>query len=79
MPSKVDEPGFPGLGSEVTALEEPRELFATAQVESAGFGGKFAVVVDADGDTIDGQVGEALRPDFELHVHARIVAEGGVF
>ena len=75
----VDEPGFPGFGSEVTALEEPRELVAAARVERARFSGKFAIVVDADGDTIDGQVGEALRPDFELHVHARIVAEGGVF
>ena len=58
MPSRSVKPGFPGFGGEVTALEEPREFFAAAQVESIGFGGEFAVVVDADGDTIDGQLGE---------------------
>ena len=62
-----DQPGFAGLAGEVTALDEPRELFAAAQVEGLGFGGEFAVIVDADGDTIDGQLGERLRPDFELH------------
>ena len=63
-----EEPGFAGLGGEVAALDEPRELFPAAQVEGFGFGGEFAVVMDADGDTIDGQLGERLRPDFELHV-----------
>ena len=62
-----DQPGFAGLAGEVAALHEPRELFAATQVESLGFRGQFAVILNTDGDTIDGQLCERLRPRIELH------------
>jgi hypothetical protein len=67
------------LAAKVAALEKAREFLPPAQVEGASFGRQFPVIVDAHGYTIGGELGESLRPDFELHVHARIVAEGGVF
>ena len=62
-----DQPGFAGLAGEVAALHEPREFFAATQVESLGFRGQFAVILNTDGDTIDGQLCERLRPGIELH------------
>ena len=48
-----EEPGFASFGGEVTALDQPGEFFPAAQVENLGFRGEFAVVMNADGKTID--------------------------
>jgi hypothetical protein len=63
-----EQPGFAGLAAEIAALQQAGDLLATAQVEDLGFGCEFAVVVDTHGDAVDGKLGKALRPDFELHV-----------
>ncbi len=74
-----EEPGFAGLGGEVAALDQSGEFLPAELVEGTGFGGQFAVVVNANGYAIGCKVGKPTGPGFELHDHARIVAEGGVF
>jgi len=63
-----DQPGFADLAGEIATLDESRELFAATQVESLGFRSQFAVILNTDGDTIDRQLCERLRPRIELHL-----------
>jgi hypothetical protein len=73
------QPGFAGLGGEVAALQQARDFFAGTQVEDLGFRSEFAIVVGAHRNTIDREVGETLRPGFELHVHTLLSRRAAVF
>ena len=73
------QPGLARFAGEIPALHQAGELFTAREIQTLGFRGKFAVVMDTDGETIDRQLGERLGPGFEIHFTLALSRRAAVF